>query len=104
MNQALFQIFIPLNYNDGTSVEKEKIQKTCTEIGLHFGGYTLHETPVRGGWYHEGRLYHDQHLTLMVIADDNAQNRTWLKNYKPILKNRFCQIEIFILVWEIEIL
>jgi hypothetical protein len=89
-----FEILLPLQYNDGTPVEPEKIALTRRELREIFGASTLDASPLRGQWLHEGTLYEDDSIRLYVDTDNSRKNIRFFRRYKEKLKRRFRQIDI----------
>ena len=99
-----FEILLPLNYNEGSQVEPEKILQTRRELDDQFGASTLDSTPISGHWLSQGTLYEDNLLRLRVDAPYTRKNRTFFRRYKELLKERFRQEEIWVTVHGIEVL
>ena len=97
-------MLLPLTHNDGTPVNPEKHSQTCEEIAARFGGYSLSPYSVRGVWIHEGQRYEDQSLRLTTDAADTPENRQFFAEYKLTLRERFEQIEIYIVSYPVDVL
>ncbi len=94
-------VHLPLCYNDGSSIEPEKFAETAEELAQRFGGST-YLGQVSGTWVHEGRTYHDDLYVWQVVVE--RFDVGWWAGYKEILKARFCQLEIWILRTEVDVL
>jgi len=94
--QIKAEILIPIYYNDKTSVEDEKLTATYDDIEARFGGCTLDETPLIGGWIDPDTKIHyeDQNITYWVLCDGTDGNIEFFRNLKDTLKKRFKQQEI----------
>jgi len=100
-----FEIFIPLQYNDGTDIEPEKHLETRNEVMKHFqAGLTWEPIEALGQWPHEGTIYYDKSDKLEIIAEYTAENPKFMKEYKETLKDRYQQHEILIIMTKVEIL
>ncbi len=55
-----FEILLPLFYNDGRPIEREKFVHTDDELVRQFGATSTDTVVVRGHWVYQGTLYHDQ--------------------------------------------
>jgi hypothetical protein len=97
------EILLPLNYNDGTEVEPEKFELTADELSDHFSGITQDVTRITGTWKYGGTRYRDELLRIRVDTNDPAAV-TFFKAYKEVLKQRFRQIDIWIVAHEIEVI
>ncbi|MBI2925132.1 MAG: hypothetical protein HYY24_05435 [Verrucomicrobia bacterium] len=94
---------MPTRYNDGTPVEPEKFLLTRREIGARFGALTFFPQPVHGEWTHEGVPYVDVNLRLDVVVEDTPDNAAFFLQLKQTLKERFRQIDIWIVSSEVRI-
>ena len=104
MKLRRFEILLPLVYNDGTEIEKEKFDQTNEELLSQFGAVTFDSVIASGHWLYKGVLYQDQLIRLRVDTRELKNARNFLKKYKQVLKKRFRQIDIWITAHDIEIL
>jgi len=58
---------------------------------------------VQGTWVHEGVRYQDESRRIYLDVEDTPENRQFFVDLKPILRERFQQIEIYIVSYPIEI-
>jgi len=95
-----YDIYLPILYNDGMSIEEEKFVQVQRELFRKFGGLTSikREFPLRGIWGNETTVYEDEIIILTIIdASDNIEEtEQFITDYKGMLKIRFEQEEIFI--------
>lgn len=98
-----FEILLPLNHNDGTEIEPEKLYQTAEELSERFGGITEDTVRIIGIWRYVGARYRDELLRIRIDTDD-AAGTAFLRDYKEVLKERFQQIDIWITAHELEIL
>ncbi len=68
----------------------------------HFEGLTWVAHPIQGMWKHEGTTYHDATVRIVVDVEDDAENRRFFAHFKPVLLERFDQLEIYIVSYPIE--
>ena len=94
---------MPLKYNDGTDVEPEKIDRTFDELIQRYGAATLEPQHLLGRWRFEGAEYEDELLRLIVDVADTPANRGWFTRWKETLKERFQQIDIWLVWYEIHL-
>ena len=55
-----FEILLPLFYNDGQAIEKEKFAETDDQLVQQFGATSTDTVVVRGQWMYESTKYSDQ--------------------------------------------
>src|SRR5207253_141802 len=98
-----FEILLPLNYNDGSEIEREKFDQTAEELSDRFGGITQDTVRITGTWIYGGMRYQDTLIRIHIDTKDRGAT-AFLKAYKESLKGRFSQIDIWITAQELEIL
>lgn len=98
-----FEILLPLTYNGGKAVEPEKFDETAEELSDRFGGITQDTIRTTGIWKYGGLRFRDQLLRMRIDTQD-ADAAVFFRTYKPKLKERFQQIDIWITAHEIEII
>jgi hypothetical protein len=91
-----FDLFIPLNYNDGTPVEGEKLQRLQQRLLAHFAGLTFFPQPNEGYWKLGDVTYRDEIVIYRVLSDDETRARSFLRELKAELKVALRQEEILI--------
>ncbi len=99
-----YDIFIPLYYNDGTSVEAARFQDLQTRLLERFEGLTYFPQPNQGFWKFGNITYRDEIVIYRVITQDPASARAFLANLKEQLKQEFQQQEILIIEREVGLL
>src|SRR5437879_1304207 len=55
-----FEILLPLFYNDGRPIEREKFLQTDDELVQAFGATSTDTVVVRGRWVYQSTVYNDQ--------------------------------------------
>ncbi len=98
-----FEILLPLTFNDGTAVDRERIAQTTDELCDHFGGITQDILRATGTWKYGGTRYRDELLRMRIDSDD-ADAESFLRSYKATLKQRFQQIDIWITAHDIRVI
>ena len=95
-NDPLYQIYLPLTYNDGRPIEKEKFQLTRQELITRFGGLTSTPPgfPLQGWWQSTQSVVMDD-IVIWTVLTQADEDQFFLK-YKDILKQRFAQEEVFL--------
>src|SRR2546421_11195749 len=103
MSLRRYEILLPTRYNDGSPVEDEKIDLVAEELSKEFGGVTLHPEHLRGLWLHQGQRFEDANVRIVVDVEDTEQASHFFVRYKQTLKDRFRQIDLWIVSYEIRV-
>ena len=103
MSFRRYEITLPTRYNDGTPVEPEKYLITRREIAARFGALTFLPQPIYGEWTHQETRYEDANVRIVVDVEDTTAAGDFFAQLKPKLKERFQQLEIWIVSYEIRI-
>lgn len=103
MSIRRYEILLPTRYNDGSSVEPQKIDATLMELAARFGGLTFHPEQLIGLWFHRGQRFEDNNVCLAVDVEDTLETVEFFAQFKEELKQRFRQIEIYIVSYEIRV-
>ena len=80
-----YEILLPLAYNDGSEIEREKFDQTHCELVDRFGADTTDTVHTTGRWIYEGALYVDKLLRIRLDVEDNEENRSFFEKYKETL-------------------
>ena len=99
-----YDLFVPLYYNDGRSVEPQKFQVLQQQLLDQFGGLTFFPQPNAGFWTMAGITYRDEIVIYRVITSDEQEARRFLSALKERLKEEFQQEDILIVEREVETL
>jgi len=65
-------------------------------MAARFGALTFLPQPIHGEWTHQEMRYQDINLRIVVDVEDTPENADFVARLKEILKQRFRQIEIWI--------
>lgn len=103
MQKRRYEMLLPLRYNDGRSIEDEKFYQTREELVAQFDAVAIQPGVVQGTWIHDGIRYEDDLRRIVVDVDDTPESREFFRNYKPVLRERFQQIEIYIASFPVDI-
>jgi hypothetical protein len=98
-------VYLPLNYNDGSPIPLEEFQSLEIQLLSRFGGITSthRKFPLQGIWRSEGIVYRDE---VVIFGAMDFSKRTdfemlrYLQSLKSRLKKRFDQLEILITLQE----
>ena len=99
-----YEIILPTRHNDGRPVAEENHLWVGDQLTNRFGAYSLEPQPIRGVWTHQGLRFEENNLRLFVDVEDTSENAEFFARLKPKLKERFEQIEIWIVSHEIRII
>ena len=103
MSFRRYEITLPTRYNDGREIEPAKFLATRRELSGKFGALTFLPEPIQGEWTHKQLRFEDVNLRIIVDVEDTAENAEFFAKFKETLKQRFEQIEIWIVSYEIRI-
>jgi hypothetical protein len=99
-----YEILLPLLYNDGSKIEKEKFLITNEELVERFGAATTDSTRIVGRWIYQNQLYEDKLIRIIIDVPESEDSETFFRQYKEVLKERFKQIDIWITSYEIDVI
>jgi hypothetical protein len=91
-----YDIYLPLKYNDGTTIEPRKFQDLQQRLLDVFGGVTFFPQPNEGLWRMGAVVYQDEIVIYRVLSDKPRKARRFLFKLKERLKKTFRQEEILI--------
>jgi hypothetical protein len=92
-----YDIFVPLNYNDGSPIETKKIRHIQQILLERFKGLTDLSEPSEGYWKMADVTHKDEIVIYRVLAAKTAAARKFLKSFKEQLKKDLKQEEILII-------
>ncbi len=104
MRLKRYEILLPLLYNDGSNIEKEKFLTTNEELVERFGATTTDSTRIVGRWIYQNQLYEDKLIRIIIDVPESEDSETFFRRYKEVLKERFKQIDIWITSYEIDVI
>lgn len=96
-----YEFLLPLRYNDGSPIEPEKFEQTRLELVAQFQGVTFDPQPVRGFWVQQGTEYEDLLVRVIVDVEDTPETHAFFTQFKETLKERFQQLEIWMIYHDI---
>ena len=103
MSFRRYEIILPARYNDGAPVSADEFWAVAKELVAQFGAISYLPEPFQGLWVHQGQTYADQNVRLFVDVEDTAENAAFFQRFKTVLKERFRQIDIWIVSYEIRV-
>ena len=101
-----YKIYLPLNYNDGTPIESEKINTIRDRLADRFGGATISplSAPYKGPWKYGGVQYVENIAILEVITEGDSATETFFKDLKEQLEQQLSQVAILITTHRIHVI
>jgi|ERR1017187_1294334 hypothetical protein len=103
MSFRRYEIILPTRYNDGTPVPNAEFWETAKALVAEFGATSYLPEPFQGIWIHQGQTYAKQNVRLFVDVEDTPENAAFFRQLKTMLKQRFWQIDIWLVSYEIRI-
>ena len=103
MSFRRYEIILPTQYNDGTLVEIEKFLATNRDLATQFGAVSFLPESLRGIWIHEGQWFEESNVRVFVDVEDTPETAAFFTRFKKTLKERFRQIDIWIVSYEVRI-
>jgi hypothetical protein len=91
-----YDLFVPLNYNDGTPIDPDKIPEISRRLLDEFGGLTFFSQPNEGLWRMGDVTYRDDVVIFRVLARNRRSARRFLSALKAELLESLKQEEILI--------
>ena len=98
-----FEILLPLQFNDGHEVPPEWLAEAVLEMVVNFGAASYETQKVEGHWRHQGVLYRDNLVKIVIDAPDEEANREWMRQYKSRWKEKLEQLELWLVSYTIDV-
>jgi hypothetical protein len=99
-----YDLYLPLNYPDGSLIEVDKIAAVEKRLHDQFGGCCRFWQGEQGTWQLLGATFQGEVLVLRIVAERGGAARGFLERLKEDLKAELRQNDILILLRDIEIL
>jgi hypothetical protein len=103
MLKRRYEILLPLRHNDGRPVADESLNQTREKLVAQFAAVSVYPDSILGIWVHEGERFEDVSVRLFVDVDDIPESRHFFEEFKETLKERFEQVEIYIVSYPVDI-
>ena len=105
MNNKLrrFEILLPLQFNDGREVPPDWLAEAVLEIVKKFDAASYETQKVEGHWRHQGILYRDNLVKIVIDAADKEANREWMRDYKTRWKEKLEQLDLWLVSYTIDV-
>lgn len=91
-----YELYLPVNYNDGSPVEKGKFEEVEGRLLGEFGRATFFPRPNEGLWRKDGELHRDGIVVYRVLAKETRKARAFFAELKEHVKSAFRQKEVLI--------
>lgn len=98
-----FEILLPLQFNDGREVPPDWLAEAVLEIVENFGAASYETQKVEGHWRHQGILYRDNLVRIVIDAADEEANREWMREYKARWKQKLEQLDLWLVSYTIDV-
>ena len=69
----------------------------------NFGAASYETQKVEGHWRHQGVLYRDNLVKIVIDTLDEEESREWMRTYKARWKERLEQLELLLVSYTIDI-
>ena len=79
-----FEILLPLQFNDGREIPPDWLAEAVLEIVEKFDAASYETQKVEGHWRHQGVLYRDNLVKIVIDAMDEEASREWMREYKAL--------------------
>ena len=98
-----FEILLPLQFNDGREVPPDWLAEAVLEIVEKFDAASYETQKVEGHWRHQGILYRDNLVKIVIDAADEEANREWMREYKAHWKEKLEQLDLWLVSYTIDV-
>jgi len=98
-----FEILLPLQFNDGRDIPPDWLAEAVLEIVEKFDAASYETQKVEGHWRHQGILYRDNLVKIVIDATDEEANREWMREYKARWKEKLEQLELWLVSYTIDV-
>ncbi len=98
-----FEILLPLQFSDGREVSPEWLAEAVLEIVEKFNAASYETQKVEGHWRHQGIIYRDNLVKIVIDAADEEANRAWMRDYKARWKAKLEQLDLWLVSYTIDV-
>ena len=100
------EVYLPLDYNDGSPISESKYVTLQLELLNKFGGLTSvqREFPLQGVWRSKSHVYRDRVVVFSVMDYRDVTQIEWMRylsKLKERLKKKFDQLDVLFTVAEL---
>ncbi len=92
-----YEFYLPLRYNNGKVIEKDKFERIKRMISDEFDGVSVHYIKILGEWKDPvtGRIFKDDNLKYEVTVDEKEEK--FFSKLKDTMKSMFGQKDIYMI-------
>lgn len=98
-----YEILLPLQFNNGKDVPTDFLAEAVLEIVDKFAAASYETQKVEGHWRHEGVLYRDNLVKIVIDTSDDDANREWMREYKSRWKAKLNQLDLWLVSYIVDI-
>ena len=91
-----YELYLPLHYNDGRSIEPEKLSTLKKRLIDQFGGLTHFQQENEGLWKIGSHTFRDRIEILRVLANDDVAAQKYFAQLKKDLTRDWNQQDFLI--------
>jgi hypothetical protein len=103
VNMKLIQILLPTHDNAGQRLPQKLHQMVKSELAKKFGGITAYSrSPAEGQWNKRGSTQREEIIVYEVMVYRLV--KSWWKEYRKMLEERFKQSRVVIRVQQLTII
>lgn len=98
-----FEVLLPLRFNDGRPVPDEWLADAVLEVVDRFGAASYETQRIEGSWRHEGTLYRDTLVRLVIDVPDETESRAWMREFKARWMNKLEQLDLWLVSYVVDV-
>jgi hypothetical protein len=99
-----YELYVPLNYNDGRPIEMEKLAALKRQLTEEFGGLTHFPQENEGRWKVGAITFRDRIVILRVLASRSAKAESFFVRLKKRMKSEWQQADVLVVERRVEII
>ena len=96
-----YELYVPLNDNDGRPIEPDKLARLKRRLVLEFGGLTYFPQENEGVWKVGAFTFRDKVVILRVLSNDAVQAEAFLIGLKEDIRREWQQADVLIVSREV---
>lgn len=99
-----YELYVPLNYNDGRPVEAEKLSNLTNQLTHQFGGLTHFPQQNEGTWKVGSFTFRDRIVIFRVLASNSEEAELFFADLKKTIKDQWQQTDVLIVERKIRVI
>jgi hypothetical protein len=96
-------VLLPLQFNDGGDVPAEWLADAVLEVVERLGAASYETHRIEGHWRHGSVHHRDNLVRLVVDVPDTPQNNRWRRLFRGLWKQRFEQLDLWLVSYLISV-